>query len=87
MYETGGMRHTHLRRYQNIQKRLVVHAGAFNFGLLLRQSVGVGTTRGLQGSRERPATRSDARSKIAELIETGFQESFQSTCQTQSRIG
>jgi transposase len=49
LYETGGMRRTHLRGHQNILKRLLIHAGGFNLGLLLRAIVGVGTPRGLQG--------------------------------------
>ena len=47
-YETGGMRRTHLRGHPNILKRLLVHTGAFNLGLLMR-TLGVGTPRGLQG--------------------------------------
>jgi hypothetical protein len=49
MYETGGMRRTHLRGRSNILKRLLVHACGFNLGRLLRQMVGRGTPRGLQG--------------------------------------
>jgi transposase len=49
MYETGGMRRTHLRGHSNILKRLLIHAGAFNLGRLLRHLVGIGTPRGLQG--------------------------------------
>jgi transposase len=49
VYDTGGMRRTHLRGHQNILKRLLVHAGAFNLGLLMRQAFGRGTPRGLQG--------------------------------------
>ena len=49
LYETGGMRRTHLRGHANITKRLLVHAAAFNLGLLMRRVVGVGTPRGLQG--------------------------------------
>ena len=77
MYETGGMRRTHLRGHQNILKRLVVHAGAFNLGLLLRQYIGVGTPRGLQdrGTAMRVV---QMLALIAELIATGFQESFRS---------
>ncbi len=51
MYETGGMRRTHLRGHENILKRLVVHAGAFNLSLVLRKQLGCGTPRGLQGRR------------------------------------
>jgi transposase len=49
LYETGGMRRTHLRGHQNILKRLLIHAGGFNLGLLIRSILGVGTPRGLQG--------------------------------------
>ncbi len=49
LYETGRMRRTHLRGHSNILKRLLLHSGAFNLGLLLRSWVGVGTPRGLQG--------------------------------------
>jgi len=49
LYDTGGMRRTHLRGHDNILKRLLVHAGAFNLGLLIRSMLGVGTPRGLQG--------------------------------------
>ena len=45
-YETGGMRRTHLRGHSNIYKRLCVHGGAFNLGLLLRKLIGRGTPRG-----------------------------------------
>jgi transposase len=49
MYETGGMRRTHLRCHDNIIKRLLIHAGAFNLGLVMRKLLGNGTPRGLQG--------------------------------------
>jgi len=49
MYETGAMRRTHLRGHTNILKRLLLHAGAFNLGRLLRHTEGIGTPRGLQG--------------------------------------
>lgn len=49
LYETGAMRRTQLRGHQNILKRLLVHAGAFNLGLILRQLTGWGTPRGLWG--------------------------------------
>jgi len=49
-YETGGMRRVHLRGRENILKRLLVHVGGFNLGLVMRQLVGKGTPRGLQGS-------------------------------------
>jgi transposase len=49
MYETGGMRRTHLRRHDNIIKRLFIHASAFNLGLVMRKLLGNGTPRGFQG--------------------------------------
>jgi transposase len=49
LYETGGLRRMYLRRHPNILKRLLVHAAAFNLGLVMRQLVGRGTPRGLQG--------------------------------------
>jgi transposase len=49
MYETGGMRRTHLRFHDNIIKRLLIHAGAFNLSLVMRKLSGRGTPRGFQG--------------------------------------
>jgi transposase len=48
-YDTGGMRRTHLRGHTNILKRLLIHAGGFNLGLVMRHVIGLGTPRGLQG--------------------------------------
>jgi transposase len=48
-YETGGMRRTHLRKHNNILKRLLIHVAGANLGLLLRNLYGKGTPRGLQG--------------------------------------
>jgi transposase len=52
LYDTGGLRRTHLRGHTNILKRLLIHAGGFNLGLVMRHLIGIGTPRGLQG---RPA--------------------------------
>jgi len=49
LYETGAMRRTHLRGHANILKRLLVHIGGFNLGLLMRALFGIGTPRSLQG--------------------------------------
>ncbi len=49
LYGTGGMRRVHLRGHTNIRKRLLLHPAGFNLGLLIRQLIGVGTARGLQG--------------------------------------
>lgn len=46
---TGRMRRTHLRRHDNILKRLLIHIAGFNLGLLMRHHFGVGTPRSLQG--------------------------------------
>jgi len=48
-YETGGMRRCTLRGRDNILKRLLIHVGAFNLGLVLRKMVGAGTPRELKG--------------------------------------
>jgi transposase len=48
LYESGGMRRTHLRRHENIVKRLLIHACAFNLGLVMRKLTGRGTPRGLR---------------------------------------
>jgi len=48
-YDTGGMRRTHLRKHNNILKRLLIQVAGANLGLLLRNLYGLGTPRGLQG--------------------------------------
>jgi len=45
MYDTGGMRRTHLRGRANILKRLLIQAAAFNLALLLRVKYGMGKPR------------------------------------------
>lgn len=52
LYDRGGMRRVHLRGRENILKRLVVHSGAANLGLLMRKLFGKGTPRGLAGRRQ-----------------------------------
>lgn len=49
LYDTGGMRRTHLRGHDNILKRLLIHGGGFNLGLVMRQFLGIGKPRRLQG--------------------------------------
>jgi transposase len=53
LYETGGMRRTHLRGRHNILKRLLIHAVGLNLALLVRERHGIGKPRTLQGLRER----------------------------------
>ncbi len=52
MYETGGLRRTHLRKRTNILKRLLFHAVAFNLALLVRKNHGIGKPRTLQGTAD-----------------------------------
>ncbi len=49
MLETGGMRRVHVRGQEEIRKRMLVQAAAFNLGLLMRRRCGFGTPRALQG--------------------------------------
>ena len=51
LYETGAMRRLHLRGRDNIRKRLLIHASAFNLSLVFRSVFKVGTPRGLQGRK------------------------------------
>jgi transposase len=48
-YETGGMRRVYLRGRENVLKRVLIHVGALNLSLVMRQQFGKGTPRGLQG--------------------------------------
>ena len=48
-YETGGMRRVYLRGTDNVLKRVLVHAAAFNIGLLLRKLSGWGKPKQAQG--------------------------------------
>jgi transposase len=45
LYDTGGMRRVHLRGKNNIAKRALIHAAAFNLSLILRRMLNVGTAR------------------------------------------
>src|ERR1700686_982298 len=49
LYDRGGVGRGYLGGRENILKRLVVHSGAANLGLLMRKLFGKGTPRGLQG--------------------------------------
>jgi transposase len=69
LYDRGGMRRLHLRGRENILKRLVVHAGAANLGLLMRKLFGKGTPRGLPGTL--PAIISAACASIRRWSVTG----------------
>lgn len=54
-YETGGMRRLYLRGRENISKRQLIHVGAFNLGLVLRNHIGAGTPRELRNRRQQLA--------------------------------
>ena len=46
---SGGMRRVHLHGQEEIRKRVLLQAAAFNLGLLMRSRFGFGTPRSLQG--------------------------------------
>ena len=48
-YETGGMRRVWVRGHEQVRKRVLIQAAGCNIGLLLRDLIGVGTPRSLQG--------------------------------------
>lgn len=48
-YETGGMRRVHLRGRDNVLKRVLIHVDGLNLSLVMRQLLGKGTPRALQG--------------------------------------
>jgi transposase len=45
--DRGGLRRTHLRGRENVQKRYFVHVAAYNLGLVMRQLIGAGTPKEL----------------------------------------
>jgi len=49
LFNSGGMRRTHLRGHENIRKRLLIHAAAFNLSLIMRAAFGFEKPRCLQG--------------------------------------
>ena len=49
MLGSGGLRRVHLRDQEEIRKRMLMQAAAFNLGLLMRTRFGFGTPRSLQG--------------------------------------
>lgn len=51
MCGSGNQRRTWLRGRENVQKRYLLTAAARNLGLLMLHLFGIGTPRGLQGSR------------------------------------
>lgn len=51
LFETGGMRRTHLRHHENIRKRLLIHTAGFNLGQLMRSLTKAGSPRSLQNDK------------------------------------
>src|SRR5918995_547335 len=45
--DRGGLRRTHLRGRENVQKRYFVHVAGYNLGLVMRQLIGAGTPKEL----------------------------------------
>ncbi len=66
--ETGALRRVHLRGRENIEKRYLVHAAAFNLGLLMRAMIGFGTPRGLQASARAAAAAHRALRCLVRLV-------------------
>ena len=50
-YGRGDLRRCYLRSTEKVTKRLLIHVGAHNLGILMRQIVGTGTPRQLAGLR------------------------------------
>jgi transposase len=45
--DRGGLRRTHVRGRENVQKRYFIHVAGYNLGLVLRQLIGAGTPKEL----------------------------------------
>jgi len=50
--DRGGMRRTHLRGRENVQKRYLLHIAGHNLSLLMRQIIGSGTPKGAASARD-----------------------------------
>jgi len=59
----------HLRRHDNILKRLLIHVATFNLSPIFRRLLGIGTPRGLQKrpQKERPALERRLRTALKAL--------------------
>jgi len=77
-YETGGMRRVYLRGRENVLKRVLIHVGALNLSLVMRQQFGKGTPRGLQGLSLESLLRW-LRLWIAVLMRIAGEDAFEST--------
>jgi transposase len=68
LYDRGGMRRLHLRGRENILKRLVVHSGAANLGLLMRKLFGKGTPRGPHGRMQVMISLGNASTRLLSVV-------------------
>jgi transposase len=68
LYDRGGMRRLHLRGRENILKRLLVHSGAANLGLLMRKLFGKGTPRGLHGRLQATISADNASTRLLSVV-------------------
>jgi transposase len=75
LYDRGGMRRVHLRGRENILKRLAVHSGAANLGLLMRKLFGKGTPRGLAGALPAMISAAEASTRLC-LVPAMFIRKF-----------
>lgn len=48
-YETGGLRRVHVRKRDNVMKRVIIQATSYNLALMMRTLFGFGTPKGLAG--------------------------------------
>ena len=65
---SGGLRRVHVRGQEEIRKRMLVHAAAFNLSLVMRTCFGFGTPRGLQGLAAAAAALADASARSLAAI-------------------
>ena len=56
-YETGGMRRVHVRRRDNVAKRVLIQAATYNLALIMRVLLGAGTPKGLAGRLSKAVSR------------------------------
>ena len=68
LYDRGGMRRLHLRGRENILKRLLVHSGAANLGLLMRKLFGKGAPRGLHGRLQATISADNASTRLLSVV-------------------
>ena len=79
-YTSGNLRRTHLRGHANIRKRLLLHIAGLNLGLVMRQILGVGKPKALQGRLAALATvLGDANARLERLLATHWRLSFHRT--------